>query len=203
MTNYLLLLHGYTQNSTKFYKTITKLLSKTFLNKFIVINPNGCYIVDMKEEKYGWWKLPSPEKFSLPHQYVNFNKAVNYIQDLLPKFKSDDTLNIISFSQGTILAEYMLVHNLFTINPQKVIMFSPSGIMDKKHKKLKTIVNSSVLVMIGEKEGVFGLSIKNYNKVSCIGNYEAHLHSQGHVVPLKSEYKHIIRKFLVRTTKKN
>jgi len=198
MTNYLLLLHGYTQNAVRFHKTMTKLLSKTFLEQYTTINPNGCYIVDMKEENYGWWKLPSPKKFSLPHTYVNFDKAVQYVQKLLPTFKPDDTLDIISFSQGTILAEYMLVHNLFPLNPNKVVLFSPSGIMDKKHKKLKTVVNSSVLVMIGEKEGVFGLSIKNYNKVSCIGNYEAHLHPQGHVVPLKSEYKHIIRKFLVR-----
>jgi hypothetical protein len=154
-------------------------------------------MVDMKEEKYGWWKIPSTEKFSSQH-YVNFYKAVEYIQQLLPTFKPDDTLDIISFSQGTILAEYMLVHDLFTLNPQKVVMFSPSGIMDKKHKKLSTVVNSSVLVMIGEKEGVFGLSIKNYNKVSCIKNYEAHMHMQGHVIPLKSKYKWIIKNFLTR-----
>ena len=52
--------------------------------------------------------------------------------------------------------------------------------------------------MIGEKEKSFGLTLKSYKKISCILNYEAHLHYQGHVIPLKSEYKWIIKNFLTR-----
>ena len=52
--------------------------------------------------------------------------------------------------------------------------------------------------MIGEKESVFDLTIKKYNKTSCIMNYEAYYHPQGHVVPLKSDYKRIVKNFLTR-----
>ncbi len=102
----MLLLHGYTQNATKFQKPITKLLNRTYLDQYTVICPDGCYIVDRNEQKYGWWKLSSAGSFSEPHRYFNFEKAINYVQEHLSDMKSDDILDIISFSQGTILTEY-------------------------------------------------------------------------------------------------
>lgn len=192
MTKYMLLLHGYTQNAVKFHKTITKLLNKTFLEQFVVICPDGCYIVDREEQKYGWWKLSD----NIPHRYFNFEKAVSYVRDQLSDMKSDDTLDIISFSQGTILAEYMLTQKLFPVDPQKVIMFSPSGIMDNRYNKGKQYVTSDILIIFGQKEGEFGLNVKYYDKVTCIENYETYLHPAGHVIPLKSEYKNLVKDFL-------
>ncbi len=191
---YLLLLHGYTQNSEKFYKTITKLLSKTFLDNYSVICPDGCYIVNKEEKKYGWWKLPSPKMFSLPHKDVNFEKSVKYVKEYIPQLKENDTLDIIAFSQGTILAEYMIYHQL--LEPCKVILFSPSGVMDTEHQKLKKVVNCDVLVVIGEKEGVFVVTHKNYAKVSCITNYEKETHQAGHVISTNSKSKKLIKIFL-------
>lgn len=192
---HLLLLHGYTQNSNKYNKTMSKLLSKTFIGNYKVICPNGCYTIDEHDNKLGWWKLDSPQMFTKPHKYIDFDKAIKYVQDHLPTFKENDTLDIIAFSQGSVIVEYMLANKLFQITPNKVVLFSPSGIMDEKYNKIKIAVDN-VLIVMGEKEGIFGITKENYKIVSCLEGYKTYIHKQGHVIPTNSKTKISVKDFL-------
>ena len=60
--------------------------------------------------------------------------------------------------------------------------------MDSNLKPKKKIDNekNKVLIVIGEKEKVFGLTNEYYQNASSIINYEIINHSSGHVIPNKS-----------------
>ena len=198
MKHYLLLLHGYTQNGKIIKKKITKLLSKTFLQDYIVISPDGPYIINSDNEKRGWWELKSPEIFTQEHEYNDYEKAIEAINTNILSMQSIDKLTIIAFSQGTVILEIMIANNLFKKKPNKIILLSPSGIMDKKLLKNDKITNIPSIVMFGEKEEVFNITPEHYQKYSSIklDNYLVHIHKQGHVIPFKLNEKKIIKKFL-------
>ena len=190
MKHYLLLLHGYTQNG-KIIKKITKLLSKTFLQDYIIISPDGPYIINSDNEKRGWWELKSPEIFTQEHEYNNFEKAIEKNKYKYFIYQNIDKLTIIAFSQGTVLIEIMIANNLLKIKPNKIILLSPSGIMDKKLLKNDKITNIPSIVMFGEKEKVFNITPEHYQKYSSIklDNYLVHVHKQGHIIPSKANEK--------------
>jgi len=193
MNNYLLLLHGYTQNGEIMKKKIKKLLTATFLENFIVISPNGCYKIT--ENSYGWWYLESPEMFSKNHVYKNYDLAIKTVQEHLENLKEEDNLYIISFSQGSVLLEIMLLHNCFKVIPRKVILMSSSCIMDMNlHKEYK--ISTESLVILGKKEGIFGITEENFKKNTFLDNYTIKIHEQGHVISSKKEIKKSVKEFL-------
>lgn len=198
MTNYLLLLHGYTQNGKIIKKKITKLLSKTFLQNYKIISPDGPYIIDNSDVKRGWWKLESPEMFTQEHEYIEYEKAIAVINTNTPSIQCADTFSIIAFSQGTVILEIMIANSLLKIKPDKMILLSPSGIMDRNLLKNDKINDIPSIVIFGEKEGVFNITPEHYQEYSSIkqDNYLVHIHKQGHVIPSQSNEKKIIKKFL-------
>ena len=111
-----------------------------------------------------------------------------------------DNLYVIAFSQGAVLTEIMLVNELFPkdIIPKKVLLISPSGIMDNNfHKESKVKVDSDVMVIFGEREGIYNLSKEQYIQSTFIENINKfYTHSQGHVIPSNSNDKKIIREFI-------
>ena len=199
--NYLLLIHGYTQSGEVITKKVKKILGANFLQNFNIIAFDGIYnigenITNTSNTKgFGWWELKSPEMYSQKHTYENYEKAVEHVRSNLEHLQPDDTLYILSFSQGAVLTEIMLVHNLFPTNvkPEKVLLLSPSGILDDRLRlRSKVHVDSNIMVMFGENEGVYS---SNYTQLSCIENVKVHIHSQGHVIPSNSLEKGIIRDF--------
>ena len=195
MTNILLLLHGYTQNADIISNKIKKLCSKSLLSNYEIISPDGTYHID--DIKRGWWELESPEIFAKSHEYKEYNKAIDKISDCLNHLSSDDNLYIIGFSQGAVLCEMMLIHNLFKIKPKKVILISPSGIMDNRfHLTKKINLDIPILVIIGNNEGVFGITNENYEKYSFIEKYEIINHDSGHVIPSNYKMKEKIRLYI-------
>jgi len=192
MSNHLLLLHGYTQNGDVILNKVSKLVSKSFLDNYTIISPNGSYQIE--EEKRGWWNLESPEMFNKPHKYENYEDAIKIVQESLKDVKEEDNLFIIGFSQGSVLCEIMLIHNLFNIIPKKVVLISPSGIMDSRlYKSSKIDIGIPLLVIIGKKEGIFGISNENYEKDSYIEKYDIENHEAGHVIPSNSKTKNLIK----------
>ena len=195
MNNILLLLHGYTQNGELISHKIKKLCSKSLLANYEIISPDGPYHID--DIKRGWWELESPEIFAKPHEYKYYNKAIDKVSDCLNHLSSDDNLYIIGFSQGAVLCEIMLIHNLFKIKPKKVTLISPSGIMDNSlHLTKKINLNIPILVIIGNNEGVFGITNENYKKYSFIENFKIENHENGHVIPSNSKMKEIVRLYI-------
>lgn len=192
MVKYLLLLHGYTQNCVIFQKKIKKIIK----DGFIIILP----LAPLKlKSGLGWWYLESSDIFTKPHKYNDINLAINIVKKSLLDIVSDDELYVISFSQGAVLAEIMFIHNFYPIQPKKIILFSPSGIMDDelKTRNLIEAKNNTILVVIGDlEEKQFGLTEKIYSKVSCIKNYDFISHKYGHVVPGKKIYVNKIIKWL-------
>ena len=201
MVNYLLLLHGYTQNSLRIEKTFTKLLSKKYLQKYNIISPNGPYIIDNNEPEVirGWWNLPSPEMYSKGYSYDGYIDAVTTINNSIKIVNDNDDLSVIGFSQGAVLLEIMLAHNLINKKPNKIISFSSVGITDQKLQlSQKKEVNIPVLSFFGEREGIFNITPDHYKNNSSIksNNNKIVIHDQGHVIPSKSKYKQIIKNFL-------
>ncbi len=185
---YLLLLHGYTQNATVFQSKIPKQI----LSLFNVIAPNGPFIIDNDENKRGWWHLSSPDIFTQEHCYENYEKAIEIVLECLTKITKNDTLSIIAFSQGTIVAE--LVAQKCIVNIDKILLLSPSGIMDSRTRcKIDNMM--PILVMIGEKEGIYGICQEHYTKYSSFNNFKVIVHKQGHVFPSQSVDKKIMIEF--------
>ena len=90
-----------------------------------------------------------------------------------------------------------MLHNLL-IKPNKIILLSPSGIMDKLLFLDKNNIDIQILIMFGEKEGIFGITMDHYKKYSSfeLDKCKIFIHSQGHVIPSKSTDKKIIKDFL-------
>ncbi len=195
MVKYLLLLHGYTQNGSIMKDKITKVLSKKIMDEYTVIFPDGPYFID--ENKLGWWKLESPEMFTKEHTYEDWEKAINTVEQSINHVNSDDELTVIAFSQETIVLEIMM--SLSKIKPSKIILFSPSGIMDMNicESSLRSDTTIPILVMMGEKENIFGIDENHYQKYTTFDSYEVKIHKQGHVIPSQSNDKEIIKKFIV------
>jgi predicted esterase len=201
MVNYLLLLHGYTQNAVRIEKTFTKLLSKTYLQNYSIICPNGPYIVNnnFDESFRGWWNLPSPEMYSKGYNYNGYMDAVTTVNNSINTINDNDNLSVIGFSQGAVLLEIMLAHNLINKNPNKIILFSSAGISDEKLQlSQKKDTDIPILSFFGEREGIFNITPSLYKKNSSIrsDNHKIVIHDQGHVIPSKSKYKEIIKDFL-------
>ncbi len=193
---HLLLLHGYTQNEKLFTKSVAKLMKKAFLSKFNVIVPRGPYVV-CGEEKRGWWELSSPYVYSKPHEYVGVDLAIASVVDALAVVADGDELSVVGFSQGAVLAELMLVHRLFPAPPKKVVLFSPSGILDPAWRTDGNTAESDVLVVMGENEQeVFGISEASYAKESCLVDYVFAQHPHGHVLPTSANPRKLVREWL-------
>ena len=196
MSNILLLLHGYTQNGDVISHKIKKLVSKSLLTNYEIISPNGPYHID--DNKRGWWELESPENFTKKHEYKDYEKAIDQVQNSIDHLQTDDNLFIIGFSQGAVLCEMMLIHNLFKIKPKKVTLISPSGIMDPKlHLTQKVELDIPIMVIIGNNEGIFGISNENYEKNSFLQDFTIENHESGHVIPSNSKMKELIRLFIL------
>ncbi len=194
MTNYLLLLHGYTQNGNIMKEKVTKMLSSNIMKTYEILSPNGPYhIVD---EKFGWWKLDSPEMYSQPHTYENYVEAIKTISNTIKHLKEDDILTVIGFSQGAVLAEILIQQKV--IHPDKLVLLSPSGIMDSgiNTNTKNNFENTKILVMIGENENIFNINEQNYRNNTIFPKFQFHLHKQGHVIPSQSDDKKIIKTFL-------
>ena len=115
--NYLLLIHGYTQNGEIIHKKIKKILGNDVLQKFKVLNPNGVYTNDptfTSNLNFGWWNLESPEMYSQKQTYDKefVEKSIKCILKSLEGVNSQDNLYVIAFSQGAVLTEIMLVNEI-------------------------------------------------------------------------------------------
>lgn len=201
---YLLLLHGYTQNNSIFYKKIKKNLLKSHINEFIVILPKSPFIINDDPQCRGWWRLSCSNIYAKPHTYKNYEMSINEVQFTLQKLlkstwnKKEDQLYIIAFSQGAVLAELMYITNIYPIKPHKIILISPSGIMDNKLRtSIKKHGKNKILIIMGKKEKEdFGISYDTYMKYGCIDSFSFLLHEQGHVIPNKLDERKKILKWL-------
>ena len=188
---YLLLLHGYTQNAERFTKQVSKLLSKSLTKEYKILSIDGPYQIE--KDQYGWWPLSSPEMYSQPHHYENYEVALEKVRQAIPALGPDDQLDIIAFSQGAVLAEVLLPE----LSYRRVILFSPSGIMDERLKNISVHdCQGKVIVSIGEREGIYGISHWHYAAQSSLDNYIVGNHDQGHVVPSGLRNIEVLRQFL-------
>lgn len=201
---YLLLLHGYTQNNTIFYKKIKKNLLKSRINEFVVILPESPFIINDDPYCRGWWRLTNSDMFTKPHKYKEYEIGIDSVICSLQKIlktnwnEKEDQLYVVAFSQGAVLAELMYIMDLYPIQPHKMILISPSGIMDLNLRISKKDGKNKVLIVMGEKEKEdFGISHDKYMIYGCIKNFTFILHRQGHIVPNRSEDRKKILKWLL------
>ena len=99
---------------------------KSLIDDFKIIMPEAPFIIDDNNSR-GWWELNSPMDFNNKHIYKQYDDTLKLVSKCLSVLVKGDELYVISFSQGAILAEILLINNLYPINPTKMIMFSPSG----------------------------------------------------------------------------
>ena len=193
MVNYLLLLHGYTQNGSIIHRKMSKLLGNQILSRYTVIVPDGPYVIE--EGRRGWWRLSQPETFTKEQVYDNYHQAIDLVKSLLPVINKDDTLTVMAFSQGTVLVEIMVALEL--LHPDKIMLFSPSGVMDCNILKKRSL-SIPIIIMMGQKEEIDGINPQHYAQYTCFEDYTLIQHKQGHVIPSQSCDKQIIKEFLTK-----
>jgi predicted esterase len=167
-------------------KKISKLFTKEAWSQYTVLAPNGPYVLEGSDSK-GWWPLESPQMYCQPHSYLDHEKALACIQ--LPTFTDEDELYAIGFSQGASVLEIMVSQKL--IVPRKLVLISPSGIMDSKIKRQANCI--STLVFMGDKEKDLGITQKHYQKHTTCKRLIFHQHKYGHVIPSDSASKRVLK----------
>ena len=195
MVKYLLLFHGYNQNKETMEKKINKLIPKKILNCYSVISVSGSYKIGENLNTFGWWRLETPMNFTKPGIYENYHKAIDNVKTQLSNINKTDSVSIIAFSQGTVIVEIMLALELFSFIPKKVLLVSPSGIMDK-NIKVNKISNIEILATFGKLEKTFRICPEHYECWTAFKNYKTYVHDKGHVIPSRSCDKKVIFDFL-------
>lgn len=174
-----LVLHGYNQSADIIARRMREILPQDIS----LVIPNG--VLSLGDSKYGWFPL-SKEEISKGQCTVEETDLENI--NITGEYDC-----VIGFSQGCMVATYLLAHN--RISSPKLLLFSPIPLPTK----FLILLDSSIKCkgFIGKKDDLVS-PIHSETFVNSVSlNPMIYHHAWGHVIPTKSEYKKIYSMFIL------